>query len=479
MPGFTGTSAMEVKSRVDGAFGPLSDGAEEIHTTPGSSSEISVSGGAQEPRVTRVVIIGAGFGGVYTALELERRMPGNIIVTLIDQFNFFLFTPFLAEVAGSSIDTRHILNPIRTMFKRVRFAEAHVNRIDFAGQMVVARLPGGLEQCFSYNHLVLAVGSVTGFFGVPGAEEHAFGLKSLGDAIAIRNHVIGMLERAEVEESKHERQCLLTFVVVGGGTTGIEIAGEINDLVRTAVRLYRRIPPEDIRVVVLEGGERLAMELSASLAQFARQVLERHGVEVRLNALVKKVTERSCCLADDTEIATQTLVWTAGVIPNPLVDSLLVGRGRKGRIVVNPDLSVPEYPGVWALGDCALVPDAATGEFFAGTAQNALREAKQAARNILATIAGYPTEPFTYKVLGQLASVGHFQGVAMLGPFKVSGFPAWWLWRSYYLYRLPRLEKRLRVMFDWTLDLIFGRDIVQLNTARTQSADRDRVTLLS
>jgi NADH dehydrogenase len=435
---------------------------------------------AHGPRdMVHVVIVGAGFGGLYAALELEKHMLPNVIVTLINRVNFFLFTPLLAEVAGSSIDTRHIVNPIRRMFKRVRFVEAQVEEIDLAERHIVARLADGSQRTFTSDYLVLALGSVTSYFGMTGVERNALGFKSLGDAIAIRNHVIAMLERADVAESAEERRRLLTFVVAGGGTTGIEVAGELNDLVRTAARLYRRVPVEDMRVLLVEGGPRLATELNPRLAEFVRQALEQHGVEVRLNTFVRDATERTCSLSDRTELPTSTLVWTAGVSPNPLTASLFLEHDRKGRIIVGPDLGVPGHADVWAVGDCALVPDVIKGGFFAGTAQNAVRQGKYVAHAILASPCGRPTAPFRYRVLGQLATVGHYKGVGTIGPLKVSGFPAWWLWRSYYLYRLPRLEKRLRVMFDWTLDLLFGRDIVQLSTATTKSLDEDRITLLS
>jgi NADH dehydrogenase len=430
-------------------------------------------------KTVQIVIVGAGFGGVYTGLELERRTPPNVTVTLIDRENFFLFTPFLPEVAASSIDTRHIVNPIRRLFKRVRFVEAQVESIDLDERCVYGRLPDGTKHQFSYDHLVLAPGSVTSYFGMAGVEQHAFPLKTLGDAIAIRNHVIAMLEQADVEQSAVERRALLTIVIAGGGLTGVETAGDINDFIRTTAKLYRNVHPEDIRVIVVEGGPRLAVELSPRLGELARQALIKNSVEVRLNTWVTDATDRACVLGDDSKILTRTLIWTAGVTPSPLTASLPVEHDKKGRVIVRPDLSVPNHPGVWALGDCALVPDILGGGFFASTAQNAIRQGPQVARNILAVLAGQPTTPFRYRVMGQLATLGHYKAVGVIGPVEVSGFTAWWLWRTYYLYRLPRLEKRLRVAFDWTLDLLFGRDIAQLSTARTRTLDQEQVTLLS
>lgn len=425
---------------------------------------------------THVVILGAGFGGLYTALELERCLPAGMEATIIDRHNFFLFTPFLTEVAGSSIDTRHIVNPIRRLLRRVRFAEATVVAIDLDAREIETRLPDGSPHTFRYDTLILALGAVTSFYGNQGIERFSWSLKTLGDAIAIRNHVIAMLEQADVVMPE-QRAPLLTFLVGGGGLTGVEAAGDLNDLVRTAATVYRNVRQEDIRVMVVEGGPRLASELTARLGEFARQALQQQGVEVILNTLIKDADQDTVRLSSGQEIASHTLVWTAGARPNPLVTSLPVERDKHGRITVNPDLSVPGWPNVWAVGDGAAVPDG-KGGVFAPTAQNAIREGPVLARNIVARAQAQPTRPFIYNPIGQLAALGHRRGVGTIGPIRLSGFPAWFVWRTYYLYRLPRAEKRIRVALDWALDLVFGRDIVQLPTARTHPPNTGERTRL-
>lgn len=421
---------------------------------------------------TRIVILGAGFGGLYTALALDRHLPPEADVTLIDRQNFFLFTPFLTEVAGSSIDTRHIVNPIRRMVRRVQFAEATVESIDFEGRAVRTRLPDQVERVFPYDHLVLALGGITTYFGMEGVARYAWSLKTLGDAIALRNHLIAMLEQADVMPAE-ARGALLTLVVAGGGLTGIEAAGDLNDLVREAAQLYRSIRPEEIRVVVVEGGPRLAAELSPRLGVFARKALEQQGVEVRLDTLVREVGETQCHLANGEVIATRTVVWTAGAAPNPLSAALPLPHDARGRILVDPNLQVRGHEHLWALGDAAAVPDILSGGIFSPTAQNAIRQGAHLAANLLAVCTGRPVTPFRYRMIGQLAALGHRKGVGTIGPIKLSGFAAWFVWRTYYLYRLPRFEKRLRVALDWTLDLIFGRDIVQLSTVRTHPAGEE------
>lgn len=427
--------------------------------------------------VTRIVILGAGFGGLYTALALEKSLPDEVEVTLIDRQNFFLFTPFLTEVASSSIDTRHIVSAIRRLVRRVRFAEATVEGIDLERRRVETRLPGGEPHTFQYDHLVLALGSVTSYYGHTGIQQHAWPLKTLGDAIAVRNHLIAMLEGADVLP-EGERRRLLTFVVGGGGLTGIEATGDVNDLVRKAARAYRNVRPEDIRVLVVEGGPRLAAELSPRLGEFARRALERQGVEVRLNTVISDAGEGWVRLSSGEEVHARTLLWTAGTAPNPLVRSLSLPFDHHGRVRVDGNLSVIGHDDLWALGDVAAVPDPHTGGTYAPTAQNAIRQGPSLAHNILACLTGQPLRPFTYRPIGQLAALGNRRGVGTIGPVRLSGFPAWFIWRTYYLYRLPRADKRVRVALDWTLDLIFPRDIVQLNTARTHPPDSTERTRL-
>jgi NADH dehydrogenase len=294
---------------------------------------------------------------------------------------------------------------------------------------------------------------------------HALTAKTLGDAIHLRNWAIEMLETAEVETDPAKRAELLTFVVAGGGLTGVEISGELNDLVRQAAAAYPTISQRELRVILVEAMPRLMPELDEKLATFALNRLRAAGVEVCLNTRVNGASHREVRLQDREPIPTRTLVWTTGVAPNPFVAASPLPKDGRGWVTVDTHLRVPGLPGVWALGDCARVPDALRqGHNHPATAQHAIREARQLARNIAAVIQGRPTQPFRYKTMGQLATLGHFNGVGVIGPIRVWGFVAWALWRTYYLWRLPRWEKRLRVATDWTVDLLFGRDISQIQT---------------
>lgn len=415
----------------------------------------------------RVLILGGGFGGIYTALGLERllRAEDRTEVILVSAENFFLFTPMLCEVASSSIDTNHAINPIRRMFRHARYMQGEATTIDPQARTVRVVHPGGHEQEYRYDHLVLSVGARTGFFGMKDVEEHALTAKTLGDALHLRNWAIEMLETAEVEADPATRAELLTFVVAGGGLTGVEMAGELNDLVRQSLKSYPSLNQREVRIILVEAMPRLMPEFDENLANFAMSRLRAAGVEVWLNARVSGADANAVHLANGTTIKTRTLVWTTGVAPNPFIAANPLPKDERGWIVVDAHMRVAGLPGVWALGDCARVPDVLRpGHNHPATAQHAMRQAAQLAANIAAVIHGQPTQPFRYKTLGQMATLGHYNGVGIIGRLRVWGFPAWVLWRSYYLWRLPRLEKQLRVAVDWTVDLIFGRDISMFGT---------------
>ena len=413
-----------------------------------------------------VVIIGGGFAGLYTALELEKllKREQHITVTLLNSENFFLFTPMLPEAGASSIGTRHIVSPLRKLLRRTRFAEVAVESINLDSRIVSARhsLTGARLE-FGYDHLVLALGGVTNYFGVTGAAEHSIPFKTLGDAIYVRNHTIDKLEEAAVEPERAEE--LLTFVVVGGGLTGVEVSGAINDFVRDAARYYPELDPKQIRVMLIEAGPRLMPEMNEELAAFAEKIMRARGIDVRTQTSVIKVEQDGFELSTGERIRTETLIWGAGVAPNPLIARLDLAKER-GRIRVNEYLEVEGRANVWALGDCAHIPDPRTGKPHPPTAQHAVREGKTAARNIAASFQIGERRSFDYKTMGQLAIVGERTGVADVMGYLFSGLFAWFLWRTYYLMRIPQLEKKIRVMLDWTLDLFFTRDIVQLAVTR-------------
>ncbi len=412
----------------------------------------------------RIVILGGGFAGMQVAQYLDKRLAkSDWEATLINQDNFFLFTPMLGEITAGSIETRHILNPIRQLCKNVRFLEREVVAIDPKNKTVRTRQEAtGREEEVGYDQLVVALGSTTNFYGLPGLQEHALTMKSVGDAVFLRNHFISLFERADMEEGIEKQTPLLTFVVIGGGFAGVEIVGELSDLGLHLIRYYPYIHKNAIRMILIEAGARILSEVSEDLALFALQTLRERGVEVRLQTLVQEARADRIILKGGEEIPTHTMVWTAGIIAHPVASALPFKKDGRGRIRVNEYFQALDDPDIWVIGDSCSIVDARTGQPHPPTAQHAMREGKRAARNIAAELLGGAKKPFQYNMLGQMAMLGRRAGVGIVLGFRVKGFAAWWLWRTYYLFRLPRLQKKLRVVVDWTIDLFFERDITQL-----------------
>ena len=423
----------------------------------------------------RILILGGGFGGLYAALELERTIARdpNVEVTLVNRENFFLFTPMLHEVAASDLDLTNIVNPIRKLLRRVNFFAGEVENVDLrARKVTVSHGFDAHTHDLDYDHLVLALGSITNFYNIPGLEERALTMKSLGDAIHLRNHLIAAMEEADSECCVDLRQPLLSVVVAGGGFAGVETIAGINDFLREALRFYPHLTEDLLRIVLVHPGPVILPELGEKLGVYAQKKLAERKVEIRVNTKVTGISDVGVQLSDGTIINTHTVVWTAGTSPNPLLATLPCMKER-GRILVNEFLEVPDHPGVWSLGDCALVPDPKTGKYYPPTAQHALREGKVVAHNIIAAVRGGKKKPFVFSTLGQLAAIGRRTGVANVFGINFSGFIAWWLWRTIYLSKLPRFEKKLRVMLDWTLDLIFSKDTVQFETFRAPTVSHE------
>jgi NADH dehydrogenase len=415
-----------------------------------------------------VLILGGGFGGMYTALQLEKTLARDpdVTITLVNRDNFFLFTPMLHEVAASDLDLTHIVNPIHKLLRRVQFFAGEVDAIDLeARRVVVAHGFDRHTHDLEYDQLVIGLGAITNFFNLPGLEERALTMKTLGDAMQVRNRLIALLEEANLECCVPIREPLLTFVVAGGGFAGVETIAGINDFMREALRFYPNLREDLLRMVLVHPGEVILPELNPKLGRYAQQKLAARGVDIRVNTRVTGMSDRGVELSDGTCLPTQTLIWTAGTTPNPLLATLPCQKDR-GRLLVTDELEVPEWPGVWALGDCALVPDPKTGGYYPPTAQHALRQGKVVAHNLTATIRGGQKKPFVFSTIGQLAAIGRRTGVANILGMNFSGFFAWWLWRSIYLSKLSRLEKKLRVALDWTLDLLFSKDLVQFLMVR-------------
>jgi len=420
----------------------------------------------------RVLILGGGFAGAYAAKHLEKKLSAvpDVEVMLVAQENFLLFTPMLHEVAGSDVAVTDIVQPLRKMLRHTHILIGKINAIDLTRKQVSV-LHGNSPHAhdLTYDHLVLAIGAVTNFYRTPGLEDHALTMKTFGDAILLRNRVIDALETADNEPNAIDRKAVLTLVVAGGGLAGVETVGAVNDLLQEAMKFYPNLTENMRRVVLVHAGEVILPELSATLGHYARKKLVERGVEVRLKTKVTGYDGKEVILNDGTTIPTRMVIWTAGVTPSPLLSTLPCTR-LGGRVLTNGCLQVPGWPGVWALGDCAIVPDPLNpGKFYPPTAQHATREAAVVAANIMSALRGNAPRPFKFKILGLLATIGRRAGVAEIFGFRFSGFVAWWLWRTIYLSKLPGLQKKVRVAFDWTLDIIFSKDIVQLPTLRSSS----------
>jgi NADH:ubiquinone reductase (H+-translocating) len=425
---------------------------------------------------TSIVIAGGGFAGLYAAKHLDDTLAKrrDIEVTLISRENFILFTPMLHEVAAGDLSPSDIVNPLRRILRRVNVVQAEIDAIDLAKKKV--RCLGGLRDVeleFEFDHLLLALGAETNFFDIPGVRDWAVTMKNLADAALLRNRMVALLEEASLRNNETARRELLTFVTAGGGFSGAETTGAINDFLRETARFYPTIKEEMIRIVLVHGGEHLLPELGKELGRYAEHKLCNRGVEVIDGALVTGYDGSVVELSNGKSIPAATVIWTAGAKPSPVIEGLPCQKQR-GRLLVDECLAVTGVPGLWAVGDCAAVPDG-TGGFYPPTAQHGMREAVAAAKNIARAVVGEPLKPFHYKTIGMLASIGHHSGVAMLFGVKFSGFIAWWMWRSVYLLKLPRLAKKIRVMMDWTLDLFFGRDIEQAITLRDIEATAEQI----
>jgi NADH:ubiquinone reductase (H+-translocating) len=436
-----------------------------------------------------IVILGGGFAGMQTATSLEEEFHTNpgVSFSLISETNALLFTPMLAEVAGSNLEPSHISTPLRSSLHRTQFTRASVASVDLERRRVIlatdpidmtgsnsAQPDPGETHEIPYDHLVFALGSVSNYLGMVDLEKYSFDFKSLLDAIRIRNHVIEMFEKADRESDSVRRRALLTFVIAGGGFAGVELAGAVNDFAHGILADYPRLPPDDLSVILVHSHDTILPELSESLGRYALQRMRERGVIFRLKVRLVDAKPGKVILSDG-EIAAETLVWTAGVAPSPVVKALDLPKNKRGALTVDATLAIPGHEGLWALGDCAAVFDAKSKNPVPPTAQFALREAAVLAKNIRAQIEGRPLKPFHFNSLGSLCVIGHQTACAELTvPFsrnlsmRFSGLLAWAMWRFIYLAKLPGLEQKIRVLTDWTVELFFPPDIVQTIDLRTE-----------
>jgi NADH dehydrogenase len=432
-----------------------------------------------QPPKTRVVILGGGFGGVYTARHLERlcRDRPDVEIILVSRDNFLVMTPLLFEVCSGALDVRHASFPIRAFLRKARFVEATVQGIDL-DRRVVHLAAAGESGELAYDQLVLALGSMTNRVMVPGSE-HAFTFKTLADALLLRNHIIERFERADVETDAERKRRLLTFAIIGGGLVGVELFGELTAFVDGITPLYKHVNRDEVRFILLQGGERLMPEIDPSLATYGGRVLGgRRGTDIRTQVPVRAIEPGKVHLPDGT-IEADTIVLAAGIVPSPVVAGLPVEKDRRGHIVVDGNMRCPSRPEVWALGDCAFIP-APDGKPYPNLAQHALREARVLAQNICAVLDGKSPQPFLYGTLGMMGSLGHCKAFGQLLKVRVHGVVAWFVRRTYYLLQMPGWGRRLGIMIDWTFALLFRPDVVKVSLdSEAAWALRDAVGLPS
>ncbi len=418
----------------------------------------------------RIVVLGGGFSGVTTSRRLERLFgrDSSVQITLVSDINYLLFTPMLVEVTGSDVEPRHIAPALRAFFRRTRVVRGEVRSVDLAQRLVhMAPTADDPVPDIPYDHLVLAMGAVPNFHDLPGVEENSFTFKSLEAGMVLRNHVIDVLEHADDEPDDERRKRALTFVVAGGGFSGAELIGSLNDFVRGSLVYYPNIPPEDVSMILVHSKDRILPELKDSLAAYALKKLQERGVSFKLGVRVASADKGSVTLSNGETIRTDTLVWTAGVTPHPLMRTLAEQGAhvtQHGALETDENFAVRDQQHVWAIGDCASVPDLKTGKPAPATAQHALVEAPVLAHNIHHAIKGRSLKPFRYGSLGSLCLLGHHVAAAQVMGLMFSGMLAWVMWRFVYLYRLPTLGHRLRVALDWTVDVFFPREISETIT---------------
>ena len=410
----------------------------------------------------RILVLGGGFGGTYTARRLERLLArrSDVEIILVSRDNFLLMTPLLFEVFSGALDVRHCSFPIRAFLQTTRFVEAAVRSIDLE-RRVVHLEAGGENEELAYDQLVLALGAMTNRVMIPGSE-NAFTFKTLADALLLRNHVIERLERADVETDPQLKQRLLTFAIIGGGLVGVELFGEMTAFLDGITPLYKNVNREEVRFFLLQAGDRIMPEINPTLADYGARVLgKRRGAAIRTNAIVRSIEPGMVHLTDET-IEADTIILAAGIVPNPVVADLPVEKDKRGHIVVDGAMRCRSHPEVWALGDCASIP-APDGKPYPNLAQHALREARVLAENIVGVLDGQPPRAFVYDTLGMMGSLGHGKAFGQLLKVRVRGFLAWFVRRTYYLLQMPGWGRRLRIMIDWTFALLFRPDIVKIS----------------
>jgi NADH:ubiquinone reductase (H+-translocating) len=434
--------------------------------------------GQSEP--TRILILGGGYVGMYTALQLQSKLGRReASVTVVDPQPHMTYQPFLPEAAAGSVEPRHVVAPLRRVLKRCHVITASVTDIKQAEKVVTIENPQTGPENLEYDVLVVALGSVSRLLPIPGLAEHGISLKTVGEAIYLRNHVLAKMDAAANTSDPELRSRLLTFTFVGGGFAGAEALAELEDMARYASRYYDNVSPEDTRWILVEAAGRVMPEVSEKMGVYVVKALEDRGIKVYLNTFLKSVENGHAVLSDGTEFDTDTLVWNAGVKANPVLKGSDLPLDQRGRVRATSHLQVEGLPGVWAAGDCAAVPDLSKADqdaqaTCAPSAQHAVRQANQLAKNLLASLRGKQTKEYRHAYAGSVAGLGLYKGVADVYGFKAKGFVAWFMHRTYHVSRMPTFNRKLRIIIDWTLAFLFKREAVSMGQIQNPKADFER-----
>ncbi|WP_182877386.1 MULTISPECIES: NAD(P)/FAD-dependent oxidoreductase [unclassified Microbispora] len=414
--------------------------------------------------VPRILIVGGGYVGMYTALRLQRRLRrGEALVTVADLDSYMTYQPFLPEAAAGNIEARHVVVPLRRVLNRCQILSGRITQVRLADRKAEFEPHEGPALTIAYDYLVMAPGSISRLLPVPGLADNGIGFKTIEEAIALRNHVLGRLDVAASTPDPEVRRRALTFVFVGGGYAGVEALAELEDMAADACKYFEGISRADMRWVLVEATDRILPEVGPDMGRWTAQQLRERGIEVRMKTMLKSAEGCHIVLSDGEEFDTDTLVWTAGVKPHPLVRAGDLPVDEKGRVRVDAAMRMHGTDFAFAAGDCAAVPDLTRpGEFCPPNAQHAVRQARTLADNVLATLRGQPRRPYRHKYAGSVASLGLYKGVAQIYGRELRGFPAWFMHRTYHLTRMPTFNKKTRILMDWTLGMFFPREIVSL-----------------
>ncbi len=418
-------------------------------------------------RPPRIVVAGGGYVGLYAALRLQRRLrPGEATVTVIDVRSYMTYQPFLPEAAAGNLEPRHVVVPLRRVLHRCSVVKGLITGIDPTSRTVRTQLRTGETIDVPYDHLVLAPGSVPRTLPIPGLREHGIGFKRVEEAIYLRNHVIDQIDSAAATRDPELRARALTFVFVGGGYAGVEALAELEDMARYATRFYPHLRPDELRWYLVEATGRILPEVGEEMGRYTVAELRRRGIDVRLETRLESAEGGRVRLSDGTEFAANTLVWTAGVKPNPLVEQSGLPVDERGRLRATAELRVDGVPDHWTAGDCAAVPDLTQGPgaFCGPSAQHAVRQAKLLGDNIVRHLRGQPLKAYKHKYAGSVAGLGLHKGVAHVYGVKLRGWPAWLMHRTYHLSRVPTVNRKARVLTDWTTTLFFRREVSSLGS---------------